>query len=607
VQRVVGRLLVAVSDLKVGIPYVGELRPLDVRMVELAEHLGVRCETLSLDRTSEHTAYLSQAVPADWSCLIVNPQVIKEWLGGSDTPSGLISFLSSRFSQVIVHGLGVDDFDTNLIAGLSGGHLHSLRAIDTENATYDVAKDSTDVCGAFAGLSFGPVSPANDRVMLSSGGGPAVRPLISIGGQLFMAAVRLEAVEVLLIASGDVVDLNADSWGSPLATYFSKFLPHAMALRRAAGAECWRPGEAHASVIIDDPLLWTDYGFLNFDSLLVLMERHNFHTTIAFIPHNFRRNSPRIISMFRENPSRLSICYHGNDHSEAEFASTDMVLLNTMLHVAEQKMAAHHRETGLACDKVMVFPQEDFSEEALTVIKSHNFYAVVNSAPHPPNPAVRPTIGEVAEPAVLRYGGVPLFTRKLPQHLQSQDIAFNVFFGRPVLVVDHHEVFKHPELVAELVDRINSVASTVHWSNLATAVSHSILTRRSANGTRQIRAYSNTVRVSNDSDSIESVSIEWVGRHRGVSVEKVLVDGESCSRFEINDGGILTSVELNPHTSRTVSLVHRYVQRAVKPLGLGRRAKVFIRRRLSEFRDNYLSKNEVLLMAIQSLKRRLPL
>jgi len=39
--------------------------------------------------------------------------------------------------------------------------------------------------------------------------------------------------------------------------------------------------------------------------------------------------------MFRENPHRLSICFHGNDHTEAEFASNDPALLNGMLDIAE--------------------------------------------------------------------------------------------------------------------------------------------------------------------------------------------------------------------------------------------------------------------------------
>lgn len=371
-----------------------------------------------------------------------------------------------------------------------------------------------------------------------------------------------------------------------------------------AGDECWRPSNGHASIIIDDPLLRKSYGFLNFESLLRLAEEHNSHATIAFIPHNFRRNSSRITRIFQENAARLSICFHGNDHTEGEFASTDPALLNTLLLVAEDRMKLHHQATGLPCDKVMVFPQGKFSVEAMEALKSHNFYAAVNSIPYPAQQPVELTIGELAQPAVLRYGGFPLFLRNSIQQTQAQDIAFNLFFGRPVLIVEHHDLFKHPEPLIEIAARINSVAPEIRWCNLATVTGNSILTRRAPDGTRQVRAYSGTVRISNDSGSIRRYSVEWRGSCEGDSIEQVLVDGTPCSGFEIDNAGLRLSVELASGSSRTLSLVYRNNQVASRSLGPRWRARAFLRRRLSEFRDNYLSKNHGLLTAAKAFQRR---
>ena len=69
------------------------------------------------------------------------------------------------------------------------------------------------------------------------------------------------------------------------------------------------------------------------------------------------------------------------------------------------------------------------------------------------------------QPAVLRYGGVPLFTRNFIKHTQSQDIAFNLFFGKPILIGEHHDTFKDPESLLELVQNINSIAPGISWSN----------------------------------------------------------------------------------------------------------------------------------------------
>jgi hypothetical protein len=592
-------------SVKLVVPYIGELRDLDARMVRLAEFLAIPCETLALANVAEHAAFLKRTVPDQCSCFVVNPQVMNEWVGFDGIPADLVATLISRFPHLLVHGLRANSFDSKLVSDLSGGRLRAVEAIDEEHLNYEIDKDSKDVCEGFAGLSFGPANSANDHVFSVGGSGPEMRKLISIDGQPFMVAVTLEGCEILFVAGADVADLNAEVGDAPLAEYFSRLVPHAMALRYAAGEECWRPGKAHASIIIDDPLLRKSYGFLNFESLLRLAEQHNFHTTIAFIPHNFRRNSPRITRMFQENAARLSICFHGNDHTDGEFASTDMTFLNTSLRIAEDRMNLLHQMTGLQCDRVLVFPQGNFSVEAMKVLKSHNFYAAVNTVPHPAGQPVRLTIGELAQPAVLRYGGFPLFLRKPIKETQSHDIAFDLFFGRPVLIVEHHELFEHPEPLIEIVARINAMAPEIHWCNLAAAVANSILIRRGPGGTYHVRAYSGTVRISNDSGSIRRYSIEWGSNScDGASIEKVQMDGAPCSDFEIDEGELRLPAELAPGSSQTFSLVRRNVHTTVRDLGLRWNARAFLRRRLSEVRDNYLSKNQHLLTAAKAFQRR---
>jgi len=280
------------------------------------------------------------------------------------------------------------------------------------------------------------------------------------------------------------------------------------------------------------------------------------------------------------------------------------LLLDTFLRVAEDRMNSHHQMTGLHCDRVMVFPQGNFSIEAMKALKCHNFHAAVNTVPYPAGLPVRLTIGELAQPAVLRYGGFPLFIRKPIQRTQSHDIAFNLFFGRPVLIVEHHEIFKCPESLVEMAVRINSVAPEVLWSNLATVVGNSILTRRTPDGTHHVRAYSGAVRVSNESGSIRRHSIEWGHSYDSASIERVLVDGKSCCDFETDDAGLRLTVELAPGSSRTFSLVHRNAHATVRSLGPRWDAQAFLRRRLSEVRDNYLSKNQHLLTAAKAFQRR---
>jgi hypothetical protein len=306
--------------------------------------------------------------------------------------------------------------------------------------------------------------------------------------------------------------------------------------------------------------------------------------------------------MFRENARRLSICFHGNDHSEAELASTDTALLNRILGIAEERMNVHERMTGLHCDRVMVFPQDCYSLEAMEVLKSRNFHAS-SSSPNLVGKSSSIRFADLVEPAVLRYGGMPLFVRNFIKEMRSQDIAFNVFFGKPILIGEHHDTFKQPGSLLELVQTINSISPGISWSNLESVVHNSILKRRKPDGTVQVRSYSSNAFIANDSSSGEWFSIEWDQAGQCSSIEQVLRDGTRLPSFEFNDAGIRVFVELPEGAGQMFSVVYRNDCAARGKPGLMWDAQVFLRRRLSEVRDNYLSKNQSVLMAAKALQR----
>jgi len=588
--------------MKLFVPHTGEVQAADARLIRLAEFLGVRCEPLRLAREVQQCAeYIDRAVPDKNSCLVINPQVMREWVGDVLPPELVTSLL--RFPYLIMHALTLDRFVAGMVATVSCGKLQSVEPIADTGQPYEIRSNSKDICGSFSGLSFGPINAANDRVLSVSADDTTVRKLIYIGGRPNMAAVKREKTEILFLASEDTADVNAEIDREPLSNYFSRLMPHAMALRHIFGEECWRPCEPHASIIIDDPLLRRDYGYLNFESLLYRMEEHNFHTTISFIPHNYRRNSAPIIRMFRENAHRLSICFHGNDHTQAELASTDTTVLNRVLGVAEERMKVLEQLTGLHCDRVMVFPQDAYSVEAMEVLQSRNFHAAISS-PYPVAKPVPLRIADLAQPAVLRYGGIPLFTRNFIRDTQSQDIAFNLFFGRPILIGEHHDIFKHPGSLLEVVQKINSIAPGISWSNLESVVDNSILKRRSPDGTVQVRPYSRNVLIANDSASVEWFSIEWGQVGQCSAIEQVLRNGIRFPGTEFDETGIRVLTELPPGTSQIFSVVYRNDHAALGNSGFKWDPKVFLRRRLSEVRDNYLSKNQHVLTVAKTLQRR---
>ncbi len=588
------------------VPFVGELRGEDARLMRLAEFLGVTCKTLALPpEVRHHGECLEDTVPDSNSCLVVNPRVMGYSSCGDKLTENLSARIRSCFKHVIVHGLRPTKLDASVVSALSLGRIESVQRMD-EGRQYEIARTSTDICGAFAGLTFGPTIPDNDYVFSGNSHHSNVRELILIAGHPFLASIQLGSCHLVFLASQDVADIDAETANASLPSYFSRLLPHSMVLRHVFAQECWRPSGQYAAIIIDDPLLRHTYGFLNFESLHRLMKRHRFHTTIAFIPHNYRRNALGTTRLFHDNPDKFGLCYHGNDHTGAELASVNTAHLNTMLCKAEQRMKMHHEITGLECDRVMVFPQGQFSVEAMRVLKSRNFLAAVNTVPHPMGDTARLTIRDLAQPAVLRYGGFPLFLRKPIRETETHDIAFNVFFGKPVFIVEHHNVFQHPDSLAEVVDKINWVAPEIRWCRLATAVDRSTLVRWSLDGVRHVQAYATAVQVDNDMAIPNRFSIEWK-QTQGPQVEHVLQGGAPLPADETEHSLIRVSADMPPNSSQKFAVIYQSQQAPRGGLGLRWTTKAFVRRRLSEIRDNHLAKSPRVLAVANAFCRQLQL
>ncbi len=583
------------------VPFAGGVHPLDSRILQLADFLGLSCEMFPLSGVATTADVTGHPDIHHDDCLVINARVVEAWCASNGLDPRDVSVLAIGYSQLLVYGLRAGAFDNALVATLSGGRLQSVQPVNG-GSPYVCFEDARAFCESFAGLTFGRADSTNDHVFTAESANSDVKSLISIDGRPFAALVSGDQTRMVFIAGQEIADLDMTVGDTPMAEYFSRFVPYAMALRYLAGDECWRPVQAHAAVIIDDPLLRTTYGFLNFESLRRRTERHNFHAAIAFIPHNFRRSSPAIGRLFRENPGRLSICFHGNDHTQAEFASTDRELLNGLLGDAARRMDLHQKRTRLACDPVMVFPQGKFSIEAMEALRKHNFYAAVNTVPHPVHDPASLTLGELAQPAVLRYGGFPLFLRSSVGKIRREDIAFNVFFGRPVLIVTHHQDFEHEERLIAIVEEINSTAPGIRWSNLATVISHSGLRRRTPDGREEIRAFAGTIAISNDAAFDTACSVKWSGSFDSEALAGVVAGGNPCN-FERMGNSIRVATALAVGQSMMLSLVHT-ASPSGRTLGMKWKIKALLRRRLSEFRDNYLYKNRRMLQAARAVQHR---
>jgi hypothetical protein len=592
--------------MRLAVPCLDEVDRADVLLMRLAEFCGVVCDRVALESAGDGSSFcLSSAVREDECCLVVNPAVLRKWCGAGSLPPDLAKYLVARFRWVLVHNLDGGAFARSVIRGLSGQRLTGLLPVVRSELRYQVPGDRERVTGAFAGLEFGPVDISNDRVFVGELDSPAVRTLVAIDGRPFLVCVSHDHGRVLFVASRSMPDLDAPEPDFDSLRYFSRLVPAVMFLRLVFPADCWRPNVHHATLVIDDPLLRERYGFLNYARLLELMERYDFHTSIAFIPRNRLRTSADTAQMFRSRPDRYSLCIHGNDHTAGEFGSRDVAHLNAVSETAMRRMEVHRRRTAIPYDKVMVFPQGIFSEAAMRALKANNFVAAVNSHSQARGEALRLTVREYLQSAITGYGGFPLYLRKYVRAMTPYHAAFNLFFGQPVIVVDHHGIFKEADLVVGLVSQINALSPRIRWCNLQSAIESSFVYRETSNDGLEVLTYARCATVTNVSGY--PVRCMVVKREAAdIRLHQVLVGQQSVGNVSVADGRVTVAFQLPPSVPHRVSFGYaNHLVRSDAVLGLWASLRVAMRRWASEFRDNYLSRTPRLLSVADSVQRRL--
>jgi hypothetical protein len=176
------------------------------------------------------------------------------------------------------------------------------------------------------------------------------------------------------------------------------------------------------------------------------MDKHNFFSTIAFIPWNYKRTDKKIAALFKERPDRFSLCVHGCDHTKGEFVATDLNYLDSKVKLATARMIEHEKITGVPFDKIMVFPQGLFSNEALEALKLNNYIAAVNTVPLPVSGSISSSF-----PFWISY----------PPEVIMNDVPAN-----PIFIILHNDYLKHGyEKLTDFVDELNEKYK-IKWDSL---------------------------------------------------------------------------------------------------------------------------------------------
>jgi len=509
----------------------------------------------------------------------------------------------TKASSVYVYGFQANEGSTKLLRFLTGNPQANVRAIHAPETVMMIAGDSSQICGPMSGMQVRVTLQAPGYFCDVGFGGKRFQSIVRAGEGEIFGTVTCSGVPFYLSPWNRVVDISALSQGYfDVRKCFCEAVPLILFLRWTFPDAAWGGGETSASLIVDDPPLKRRYGFLDFGEALDLMRVHNFATTVAFIPWNWQRTHPDTLSLFQSHPESLSLVVHGCDHTASEFAERSPSLLSRKIRVSKQRMEHLRRRASINADRIMVFPQGRFSPETGRALKLNGFVAAVNTEVAPCAGAVNETtISDLWNIAIMRYGTFPIFTRRYSDH-GIENFAFDSLLGKPCLITAHHADFRdHAQNLVDLVAHLNSLRWRLVWRPLGEAIRRSFKIRRLDHDTSVIHMFSSSLVLENpssqprktiflkeegDSDRVYAV---WVNNRR---VE-----------FSVEGELLRVSQTILPGETAKVRIVYRRDPgRVLDRDSIGNKIRVAAKRYLSEFRDNYVSRNDFLYESASKLK-----
>lgn len=377
---------------------------------------------------------------------------------------------------------------------------------------------------------------------------------------------------------------------------FATVAPAMMFIKYCAGERGWHALHHYANLTIDDPWLREPYGYLDYRGLLEEMQKHNFHTTVAFIPWNYDRSEPEVASLVRGHPERFSICIHGDNHDHKEFSDFQSKSLPVQIAAVREslsRMDKFQTLTGISYDKVMVFPHSIGSERLLEALKTYNFLATVNVDNVPFDIFRPPAFALALRSVILSWGAFPSIARYSAGTLNPAVlIAINDFLDNPLLFYGHHDFFANGIGAFDaMADRVNKFEPDTRWRSLGEIVKHLYLVRLRDDANYDVLAFSSSFSLENISghDSIFHVRKQETG---SPVISSVSVDGQPCN-YRLRHGYSEFSIAIPAGKTRNVMVLYENNLGLVPASTSKPSLRVYLLRKISDFRDITMSKYAV--------------
>jgi hypothetical protein len=433
-----------------------------------------------------------------------------------------------------------------------GVALPGSRAVDGTPSEVIFTEKDAAFAGEFAGVG---IEASGNETGLS--GCERATTLASIRGD----QERLGAVSELRVGPGRVILCAGTQGVSRLSDAMAPLraltvLPAMMLVRQVYGDVAWRTPESLAGFVVDDPALRKGTLGLDYPRVLAQAREHGFHLTVATIPRELELAEPAVVDLLRVNGRWLSACYHGSDHSgyefylpaakESRYRSRSLSSQEKALRRAVARGERFAARTGLALDRVMVFPHGIGSPQIFSSIQALGFIAACNFDDRYPLGAPTPDDYDLgARPADLAWSGFPLIWRRgLPDRMYLLDL----FLGRPAITFGHVKALGAD--MAPFVRRADEIhrlgGGRVRWTSLEDISRHSYLQRRDPKLGWLVSMFSNEICLHNPEPRPRSLRVE-----RANSPEEYSLVADCADSVDARG----LTITIPPGEARTIKLV----------------------------------------------------
>jgi hypothetical protein len=553
---------------------------------------GLNARTLTIDQSSSAPAYAivrqedTLAVAIEASALsAVNVQSLLQALHRA----------SGNSVPVLIFGV-TPQTDPLLISTWSGIAAIRTKGInDRSQLSYTIGR----VQGITQQLG-GRALPYLDRraFYFALGDRSQAQEILSVGAKRHFVPTLIETklgrqAVFLLCGRDSSGDFRSKQNPADVIDAFAAVAPEMMFVKYASGERGWHSSGHYANLTIDDPWLREPYGHVNYHGLLEQMEKHNFHTTIAFIPWNYDRSVAGVVSLFLNHPDRYSISVHGDNHDHKEFEDfhdkPESVQVDD-LKQALARMDKFHELTGIPYDRVFVFPHSIGEKLILEKLKRYNYLATVNSTNVPMEGAIPGDPLFNLRSLTTLFGGLPSAVRYPAELANAGDlIAVNDFLDNPLFFYTHQQFFaKGIDAFDHVADEANRIDPATKWQSLGDIAEHLYLLRRGTGSSYDVLAFSSAVRLENTSAG--DLVYNLVKPEPDGSIIGAVTEGSEPVTFKIKDGFLTCSVVVPAGQTRNLTILYRN-DLNIPAIDISKRSlHVYLLRTASDFRDNWLSR-----------------